>query len=330
MTITTRPYGVRVARRTLLLLLTAPGLIWAAIRLFGLEGGALVPAMAFTPYVAAWSLLPLAIAVRARRWPVAGPAALATAALATGVLAACVLPRALPGRQPSAGVPLTVMTVNMFVGGADPASVVRLVREHDVAILAVQEFSPHATAGLSAAGLDRLLPYHALADEPGTTGSGIYSRFPMTAQRSERGGGGNLQEGNLQTYATIQPPAATTLDVVSAHPLAPYALGAIADWRRDLDALPRAGSGSPRIVLGDFNATLDHKPVRELIASGYRDAADATGKGLAGTWGRWPVPPVTLDHILVDERISVRRVTVHAVIGSDHRALVASLNVPAA
>jgi endonuclease/exonuclease/phosphatase (EEP) superfamily protein YafD len=325
MTITTRPYGVRVARQVLLLLLTAPALIWAVIRLFGWEGGLLVPAMAFTPYVAAWSLIPLIAAPWARRWPI-----VMAAATATVVLGACVLPRALPGAEPSSGVPLTVMTINMFVGRANPASVVRLVRENDVVLLAVQEFSPHATAGLTAAWLDQLLPYHALADEPGTTGSGLYSRFPMTAQGSERGGGGNLQEGNLQTYATIQPPAATTLEVMSAHPLAPYALGAIADWRRDLDSLPHAGSGSPRIVLGDLNATLDHKPVRDLIASGYRDAADATGKGLVSTWGTWPVPPVTLDHILVDKRIHVRNVTAHAVAGSDHRALVASLRVPSA
>jgi endonuclease/exonuclease/phosphatase (EEP) superfamily protein YafD len=325
MTITTRPYGVRVARQVVLLLLTAPALLWALIRLFGWEGGLLVPAMAFTPYVAAWSLIPLTVTLWARRWPIA-----VAATIATVVLGACVLPRALPGEEPSSGVPLTVMTINMFVGGADPASVVRLVRENDVALLAVQEFPPRGTAGLTAAGLDELLPYHALADEPGTTGSGLYSRFPMTAQRSERGGGGNLQEGNLQTYATIQPPAATRLDVVSAHPLAPSAPGAIADWRRDLDSLPRARSGSPRIVLGDLNATLDHKPVRDLIGSGYRDAADATGKGLVPTWGKWPIPPVTLDHILVDERIHVRKVTAHEVAGSDHRALVASLRVPPA
>jgi endonuclease/exonuclease/phosphatase family metal-dependent hydrolase len=104
-------------------------------------------------------------------------------------------------------------------------------------------------------------------------------------------------------------------------------------WRRDLLAEPRADrSQSPRVLLGDFNATLDHAPLRELISRGYRDAADTTGKGLIGTWGPYdgsPIPPVTIDHVLVDERIGVREVSVHPIPGSDHHAIVAGLTVPA-
>jgi endonuclease/exonuclease/phosphatase (EEP) superfamily protein YafD len=333
MTITATPAevrpGRRVARTVLVAIITLPGLIWAVVRLFGWERGYFVPAIAFTPYVAAWSVIPMVISLWGRRWLIA-----AAAAVAFAVLAICVLPRAFPDadRGPSRGMPMTVMTINMYVGAADPASVVRLVRDNDVAILAVQEFSPHAKDGLAAAGLDTLLPYQALADEVGTTGSGLYSRFPMTGQGSRRGGGGNLQEGNLQAYATIRPPGATALNVQSAHPLAPYTLGALGDWRMDLRNEPHADSrGTPQILLGDFNSTLDHKPVRDLISTGYRDAADATGKGLSPTWGPWEghkIPPVTLDHVLVDKRIGVRSVHAHAITGSDHRALIASLTVP--
>ena len=332
MTITATPVQVRpvrrVARTVLLAIITLPGLVWAVVRLFGWERGAFVPAIAFTPYVALWSVIPLAISLWARRWLIA-----AAAVVAFAVLAICVLPRTIPDgdRGPSTGMPLTVMTINMYVGAADPASVVRLVRDNDVAVLAVQEFSPRAKDGLTTAGLDALLPYHALADEVGTTGSGLYSRFPMTGQGSRRGGGGQLQEGNLQAYATIQPPGATMLEVQSAHPLAPYALGALGDWRQDLENEPHASPNEKlRILLGDFNSTLDHKPVRDLIAGGYRDAADVTGKGLSPTWGPdgGRIPLVTLDHVLADKRIGVREVHVHKVTGSDHRALIASLTVP--
>jgi endonuclease/exonuclease/phosphatase family metal-dependent hydrolase len=156
----------------------------------------------------------------------------------------------------------------------------------------------------------------------------------MTATGSRRGGGGGVQEGNLQAYGTVQPPGAAPLAVESAHVLAPYAMAALADWRADLAVEPRADpDGPPRILLGDFNATLDHAGVRNLIDSGYRDAADADGEGLIGTWGPYagrPVPPVTLDHVLVDNRIGVRGVRVYAVTGSDHRAVIASLSLPAA
>jgi endonuclease/exonuclease/phosphatase family metal-dependent hydrolase len=301
-------------------LLALPGLVWAVLRLFGWERGFLVQAFAFTPYVAAWTLIPTIVAVVWKRW-----AAAVFAAVAVVVMAWCVLPRALPDRDrgPSHGTGLTVMTINMFVGAADPATIVRLVRDHDVAVLAVQEFSPAARAGLSAAGLDALLPYAALADEVGTTGSGLYSRFPITKSYSQRSGG-----GNMQVYATIQPPGTAALDVVSAHPLAPYSTSVLGLWRGDLAAEPKAD-----ILLGDFNSTLDHTPVRQLIARGYRDAADATGKGLLGTWGPYagkPVPPVTLDHVLADKRIGIRDVQVHGVKGSDHRSVIATLVVATA
>jgi endonuclease/exonuclease/phosphatase (EEP) superfamily protein YafD len=301
-------------------LLVVPGLVWAVLRLFGWERGFLVQAFAFTPYVAAWTLLPAILALALRRWPPA-----TAAVVAVVILAWCVLPRALPdaGRGPADGRQLSVMTINMFIGAADPAAIVRLVRDHDVAVLAVQEFSPTARTGLSNAGLDALLPYAALADEVGTTGSGLYSRFPITASHSERGGG-----GNMQVYATVQPPGTAALDVVSAHPLAPYSTKVLNLWKGDLDAEPTAD-----ILMGDFNSTLDHTPVRRLIArGGYRDAADATGVGLLGTWGPYhgkPVPPVTLDHVLVARHIGIKDVQVHGVRGSDHRSVIATLVVAA-
>jgi len=330
MTLTSTPPGIRPGRRAartvLLWLLVLPGLAWAVLRLFGWERGFLVQLFAFTPYVALWAWAPAALALSRRKW-LSGAAAL----LAAAILAACVLPRALPDgdRGPSAGVRLQMMTLNMFVGGADPAAVVALVRDLDVGVLAVQEFSPSARAGLSAAGLDSLLPYAALADEVGTTGSGLYSRYPIVTSGSERSGG-----GNMQVYATIQPPGAGPVQVESVHPLAPYAVSALGLWRGDLDAEPHADPGRPpRILLGDFNSTLDHRGVRDLISHGYRDAADATGKGLVGTWGPYhgyPIPPITLDHVLVDKRIGVRDVQVAGVAGSDHRSVIASLIVPAA
>ncbi|WP_433369371.1 endonuclease/exonuclease/phosphatase family protein [Actinoplanes sp. CA-142083] len=324
MTITSTPPEFRPARRVvrtvLLALLVLPVLGWALLRLFGAERGYLVQLFAFTPYVAAWAWAPLILALAARKWLVA-----AVAAIAAVLLAACVLPRALPDadRGPSGGARLTVMTINMYIGQADPAAVVELVREHDVAVLAVQEFTKTAERGLTAAGLDVLLPYRSLADdEPlGTTGSGLYSRYPISEAGSARGAG-----GNLQAYATVHAPGAAPLAVESAHPLAPYAKSVLDLWKEDLADEPRKS-----VLLGDFNSTLDHAPVRKLIRRGYRDAADAVGKGLLATWGPYAgrrIPPVTLDHVLVDKRIGVREVDVEPVRLSDHRAVIAELSVP--
>ena len=59
------------------------------------------------------------------------------------------------------------------------------------------------------------------------------------------------------------------------------------------------------------------------------DVADALGAGLRPTWpadrrlGR-----LTIDHVLADERIAPRALTVHTLPRTDHRALVAELALP--
>jgi endonuclease/exonuclease/phosphatase family metal-dependent hydrolase len=307
-------------------LLALPGATWAIIRAGGWERGPLVQLFAFTPYVAAGVWIPAVVAALSRRWLAA-----AVSVSAAAVLASSVLPRALPDRHrgPATGVDLPVMTANLLHGSADPATIVELVRGHDVAVLALQEFTPAARDALTAAGLDDLLPYSSPAAEDGTTGSALYSRFPITAGGARRNGG-----GFQQTYGTIRPPGTDPIAVVSAHPVAPYAVSALPDWRADLANQPRPDpAGPPRVLLGDFNATLDHEPLRALIAHGYTDAADATGAGLIGTWGPYdgdPIPAVTIDHVLMDRRIGVRNLQVHGLPRSDHRAIVATLIVPRA
>ncbi|RLP95804.1 endonuclease/exonuclease/phosphatase family protein, partial [Micromonospora sp. CV4] len=67
-------------------LAVVPTAAWASARLAGLDRGPLVQALAFTPYVAGWSVLALALALALRRWRPAAVAALAAAAL-LGVVA---------------------------------------------------------------------------------------------------------------------------------------------------------------------------------------------------------------------------------------------------
>jgi endonuclease/exonuclease/phosphatase family metal-dependent hydrolase len=333
MTITSSPPEARArpARRigvTLLVwLLLLPGAAWAVIRFGGWERGILVQLFAFTPYVAVWAWIPALVAGVTRRRLGA-----AVAIVAAGLLAVAVLPRALADddRGPATGVRVQVLTSNVLAGAADPETLVRLVRDHDVAVLAVQEFTPAMRTRLSAAGMETLLPHTSLAAENGTTGSAVYSRWPITGAGSRRNGG-----GFMQAYGTVQPPGAGPLVVESVHPVAPYSVRVLGDWRGDIRDQPSPDPAAPpRILLGDFNATLDHEPLRDLIDRGYRHAADADGAGLVGTWGAYgpgpDLPPVTIDHVLVDRRIGVRDVEVHGVPGTDHRSVLAALTVPTA
>jgi endonuclease/exonuclease/phosphatase (EEP) superfamily protein YafD len=80
------------------------------------------------------------------------------------------------------------------------------------------------------------------------------------------------------------------------------------------------------ITAGDFNATRDNVPIRELEAAGYADAAGSAGAGLVRTWPNdlERVPPaVGIDHVLSRGTPPARAVTTVEIPGADHLALVA-------
>ncbi|HYN95760.1 MAG TPA: endonuclease/exonuclease/phosphatase family protein [Pilimelia sp.] len=300
-------------------LLLAPGVAWAVVRVAGLERGPLVQLLAFTPYVAAWSVLPPVVALFARRWRAA-----AVAGAAAVALLGCVVPRVHtdPDPGPRTGSPLRVLTANLLGGGVAAGALVDLVRRERVDALALQEFTPEMGAELRGRGLARDLPFAVTGKD-----SALYSRHPLR-DTGVRENPGPFQ----QAYGTVERPGAAPVYVESVHPMSPYAVSVLSDWRADLAAqTPADPGGQVRVLAGDFNATLDHAPLRRLLRTGYRDAAATVGAGLAGTWGPYdgdPIPPVTIDHVLVDRRVGVRAVRVYPLPGGDHRAVLAELVLP--
>ena len=300
--------------------LTAPWLVWAAARGLGLDRGhPVVAVLAFTPFAAATSVLPLGVALALGAWRAA-----ALAAITALALLAAVAPRALPGPDPGSGrggpqgPELTVMTSNVYAGRADARAVMRLVAEHDVDVLSLQELTPAAVAALDRAGARRRLPGRVLEARPGAAGSGLMARAALTPSGPRDTTGAAQPEGRLPDGTRVK----------AVHPRPPISGWSERDWRRELRALPSAGGR--RILAGDFNATLDHRQLRAVLARGYVDAADVAGEGLTPTW---PVgrrrPPITIDHLLVPDGSAVRRFSVHRVPGSDHRAVIATVVLPA-
>jgi endonuclease/exonuclease/phosphatase family metal-dependent hydrolase len=276
--------------------------------------------LSVTPQVAAaapWAALGLRLARRR------GPAA--TAALAATALGLAVRPRGIPRPQPTASGPvLRVLTVNMWHGRADAEAVVALVREASADVLFVQELTADAVSRLRQAGLDGLMPHTRLELRHGSGGSGIYSRFPL-------GKGPRVAPVRAaQPTALLELPSGEAVELVCVHPSAPalrWRDGAVR-WRTELAVLPPPG-GLPRVVAGDFNATIDHAAFRDVLRLGYADAARQAGQALTPTWG----PPgkgavLTLDHVLVDRSCAVLACSVHTVPGSDHRAVYAAIQLP--
>jgi endonuclease/exonuclease/phosphatase (EEP) superfamily protein YafD len=297
-----------------------PFAAWAVARVAGLERGSLpTQLMTATPYAAAGSLIPLLIAAAGRK-----RAATAVALLTTTTLGFCVLPRALGAAEATTGRPFRVMTINMLFGRADIQTIMKLVREFQPDVLSTQELTPGAVADLDAAGLKELMPHRVLQDEWDAGGSGLYSKYPVEP----------LWDlippvGHKMPAAMVSLPGGKPIEFVDVHPYPPLGPN-VTDWNRALAALPSASRDTVRILAGDFNASLDHASLRKVLARGYKDAAYQVGAGLIPTWpANKRVPPIiTIDHVLVDERVGVKEVSVRDVPGTDHRAVLAELTVP--
>jgi endonuclease/exonuclease/phosphatase (EEP) superfamily protein YafD len=304
-------------RRLVAIVVALPWVVWAVARTLGVElPFPLVAALAFTPYAALTSPLPVVVALALRRRGVALVSALA--ALALGL---AMVPRAVAGPRPDADGPrLVVMTSNLFLGRADVGPLLRIAREHDVDVLSLQELRPEQMTKLDAVGGRAQFPYRTVDPGQGAVGIGVLSRLP--AQRS----------GAVAPELSVVVPGAPPVTIRAVHPAPPVRPSAAGPWRATIAALPGSDSrGDVRILAGDFNATLDHPELRSLLDRGYTDAADAAGAGFTWTWPARPrghTPKITIDHVLVDRRVRVESVTAVRVPNTDHRALIAVLRLP--
>jgi endonuclease/exonuclease/phosphatase (EEP) superfamily protein YafD len=276
--------------------------------------------MFFTPWVGIASFFVAGVAVAVRNW-----AAAALAGIAAVYLAAVILPRAVGGETvAAAGRPaMTVLSANVYLGSADPAALVALVDRYDPDLLSVQELTPSFARRLRQAGLGRRLPHSVLMPQPRGRGGGLYARHALTPLPQQ------TQFLFRMPRALMTLPDGTRVRLVAVHPQPP---NMSADrWHEALQSLPAAGAGSPWVLVGDFNATFDQAEFRDLVDHGYRDAGEATGKGLEPTWpgpAELPWGLITIDHVLADRRLGIAEYGVNDLEGSDHRAIHAQLVLP--
>lgn len=302
----------RAAAALLVLAACAVSAPFAAGYLLPQRGFALIGLAAFAGYSPYALTVVLAVAAAVRQWPL-------SLALAVGLVAQmAVLAPAYVRDDSREGPRLVVMTTNAFFGQADLTAVVSIVRERRVDVLGVQELTPAAVAGLRAAGLEQLLPHSTLRPAPSARGAGMWSRFPVTAippwPSTFEGAAADVQVGG------------NPLRIRVLHPPSPG--GALVQtWQRNYDGFVEAARRETPgyvLLLGDFNASVHHRRLRELMGGRWRDAGGAAGAGLVRTWG----PRVKLldpDHVLVDQGMGVAGFDVVSVRGSDHRAVVATV-----
>jgi endonuclease/exonuclease/phosphatase (EEP) superfamily protein YafD len=254
------------------------------------------------------------------------PAAALAVVLVLGVVVT--VPRTQPGPPPAGGRALTVLTVNALDGAADVAGLAELVRRERPDLGALVEVGPWYRERL--APLVEPLGYR-IVTAVGTDSDGVTDVFGVSALVAAHLGDVTVDVDETRPFPTviIGGGGLGATRFVAYHAVAPRP-GDVAQWSTDLGELTRyCAGGTPAIVAGDFNATLDHSRLREVTA-GCADAAAQLGRGLAPTWPSW-LPTflgAQIDHVLVTPPIAAEDLALHEVAGSDHRAVVVRLRLP--
>jgi endonuclease/exonuclease/phosphatase (EEP) superfamily protein YafD len=183
----------------------------------------------------------------------------------------------------------------------------------------VNEITVSSLAAMEVAGLSTLLPFRAGGPGPDGTVAGtmVFSNEPTGLVDSLDTAMGTLvvEAGELRLFA-----------VHPSTPLSPET------WRDDhAKILAAAQQHGPDLVIGDFNATLDHGPMRALEDAGYRDSVELTNGGFEPTWpvnGGFGVlgflgPVAQIDHVLVSGDWAVTETRTTELAGTDHRPVIA-------
>ncbi len=228
------------------------------------------------------------------------------------------------------GETVTVATANVLYGDADPTSVMTLAMEQDVDVLVVVELDAQLLASLEERGIDELYPHRFGWASPGAEGTMVWSRLPIT-----RGKGLDMPLASLDVQVETDQGPLTLLGVHVQRP----SFGGAAGWVRDLKALRRvvADVEGPLVLMGDFNATLEHRPLAGVLEAGdLVDSVQATDSGWRPTWpsnGVWnifglPLPSlVQIDHVLTNGDVDVHESSTYELPGTDHRAVVARISL---
>ncbi|MDY7100539.1 MAG: endonuclease/exonuclease/phosphatase family protein [Actinomycetota bacterium] len=296
-----------------------------AVRLVGpSDQPRLVALQALTPYllVAAYPLTVVG-AVRSQRVLTAVGVVLMVAHVAWTVPE---IARGRPDAVPDGAVTVRLVTSNVYEANPTPERLAAHLLDVDADLVLLQELTPELLDTFEAAGLTDGYPHRVLDPLPGAQGSGILSRLPLDDGRAFAVAGWPMTTA-LVTVGDAE------VRVVNVHAAAPLSDENAARWERQLDELAGARDlGGDHVVLaGDFNATLQHAPLRGLLDADFREAYREAGRGLGATWpvGLVPLvgPLIRIDHVFVTPGLGVADIGLGSGHGSDHRPVVVDLVV---
>jgi endonuclease/exonuclease/phosphatase (EEP) superfamily protein YafD len=314
--------------------IAAPALPLTLNRLVDADVGAAVRMMSFTSFATPFYLLAALLVGGALVLGRAGPRRVVAPVLAVLVLGLGLhvwwLAPLYVGDNPApaqGATPITVMTFNMYEGRADPTQLFETLRDEDVDVVVLPEITFGTLHALEEMGLDEEYPYHLGRPNGAVDGTMVFSRLVLTDTE--------VLPAEFQSYRVTLGEGDDAFVLLAVHPRAPVPPGGAPQWSAEnATMLAGAKASDADLVLGDFNATSDHAPMRAWKDAGWRDSLELVNAGWSRTWpanGISPVPDfhppalIQIDHVLVGDRLAAIDSEVVEIEGSDHRAVIATV-----
>jgi endonuclease/exonuclease/phosphatase family metal-dependent hydrolase len=193
--------------------------------------------------------------------------------------------------------------------------------------------------------LARVYPYRLLYPDGCPPGSAILSKLPIL-EHSRFDGGQSNEQIPRGCWARLDTGNGNSLTVIGAHPYPPMGncrLPVCIDpSKRDaqIARLRQAGSvnaflesGTPFLLVGDFNVT-DREPAYRELSAGLRDAQLEVGSGAGSTWApltfmRRGIPLIRIDYLFSSPSVTPLTMKVDCTPhGSDHCMLFGTFELP--
>jgi endonuclease/exonuclease/phosphatase (EEP) superfamily protein YafD len=302
-------------------LAAAVGLVWVLVAARLALGDATAPTAALHATTGWWglgTLVVLGACVRVGRWLLSF-----VALLPTLVWLGWVVPGTLGARAVPDGPALDIVSANVLMVNPDPVALLDELFSGDPDLVVLQEYSPRFAA--LAGPWRQTHPYVLERPEEHSFGWAVFSRWPMD----------DVEESDLAGVPLVAFTVKVDgrpVRVYAVHTLPPIHDAQTRRWQAQLAALAEraAAEPGPLVIAGDLNATRHHPSFRRLLeASGLCDAHAEVGRAAATTWpnGRFPFPPLRLDHLLLGGDVAAEEVLEGSGIGSDHRPVRARLRL---
>lgn len=297
-----------------------PGLVATSLRVLRPTDDGPALAASFISYAVvtyALSLICFVVAlVRAGRKKVLAGVALVVACL-LGCHLAWLAPLFISDDRAPTTASFTLMSLNLRKGDADPAEIVRQAETADVVVFL--EATSRAVNGLKRLDWDDRFPYSVGVQKYTAGDTLIYSRFRLSDPEL-------VNQSFEQRIVTAEVPSIGAVRIIAAHPCNPFCGHNLFDIEhRELRQTVDANLGGPLVVAGDFNATDDHGPMRDLYHDGLESATDIVGAGLMPTYpANSSIPPlIAIDHVLMNRYLTATSLHRFTIADTDHLGLMA-------